>query len=560
MRRAVVRTVCIVTLTVVAAIVTGSDLALPWHPYGWFGFLITNGNIVAMTTPTAGDAVRNGDRIDLHRMSPEDRLRLTRSDPPGYVLNLPLVSGHTVTIAARPFLRSTADNVTDIIEVLATLAYIAIAAALVLLRPAPATWAFFGFSYSFCIYAATPSTWPFGFAIAWQILWLISSGVSGAAFVSFALRFPDSTPNRTGRILERALLLGLSPALIALSLYGFATYLFAGNVVTGANQAVVVMGEAVFALGIVVLISRYVSAEVGERNRLRWVVLAFAVAYLPALALEMLYGYGAALIPVSPELINISQAWEVLAPIALAYTVLRHRLFDVRFVVSRALVYAFMTSLVVGAIALVDWAFSRWLAESRFALIAELALALLLGAALTLLHRRIEHFLNGVVFRTQLAALQALRRFAQETDLISDPQRLLTQTYEALHVRIECDYVAIYTAEGASFVLAVPPEHRTPPVMAGDDFAVLRLRRWSEPFECDEPAHPLRSALFVPMIARMQLVGFIVCGPKVDRTHYLPTEVDALSTLAHRAGSAYLWLTLRPDENARVLPALSEGN
>ncbi|HTU69609.1 MAG TPA: GAF domain-containing protein [Candidatus Baltobacteraceae bacterium] len=557
MRRTVVRTVCIVTLTAVAFVIIGSDLALPWHPYGWFGFLVTDGNIVTMATPVAGNAVRDGDRIDLHRLSPEDRLRLTRSDPTGYVLKLPLISKREVTIVAQPLVRSLADNVTDVIEVLATLAYIVIAALLVLLRPAPSTWAFFGFSYGFCIFAATPSTWPFPFAIAFLTLWLISSGISGAAFVSFALRFPDSEPSRVGRVVERALLLGLSPVLVAVSLYGFLAYVFAGNYVSAVRPAVVVTAEVVFAFGIVVLMSRYFLAKVAERNRLRWVVFAFAVAYLPDLNLEALFGAGVVLIPVpSPELINICQAWQVLAPIALAYTVLRHRLFDVRFVVSRALVYVFMTSLVVGAIALVDWAFSRWLAESRFALLAELALALLFGVMLTLLHRRIEHFLNGVVFRTQLLALQALRRFAQEVDLISDPHRLLSQTYEALRVRIECDYAAIYTADGASFVLATPPEPHTPMVMAGDDFAVLRLRRWSEPFECEDPEHPLRAALFVPMVARMQLVGFIVCGPKRDRTHYLPDEIDTLTTLAHRAGSAYLWLTLRPDETGRALPTL----
>jgi hypothetical protein len=80
--------------------------------------------------------------------------------------------------------------------------------------------------------------------------------------------------------------------------------------------------------------------------------------------------------------------------------------------------------------------------------------------------------------------------------------------------------------------------------LAADDFAVLRVRRWSEPFECDEAAHPLRGALFVPMTARMRLVGFIVCGPKRDRTHYLPEETDTLTMLSHRVASSYLWLTL----------------
>ncbi len=207
-----------------------------------------------------------------------------------------------------------------------------------------------------------------------------------------------------------------------------------------------------------------------------------------------------------------------------------------------------MTSLAVGVLALVDWGFGKWLAESRFALVAELALALLLGILMTTLHRRIEYVLNSVIFRAQMLGMAALRRFAQETDLIADPQRLLLQTHEALRSRLECDYVAIYTADGSSFALAAPHATETPALLPGDDLAVLRLRRWNEPFECDEPAHPLRNALVVPMVARAPLVGFIVCGPKRDRTHYLPDEIETLMTLAHRAGSAYGWLTLRPQQ------------
>ncbi|HLI95792.1 MAG TPA: GAF domain-containing protein [Candidatus Baltobacteraceae bacterium] len=163
---------------------------------------------------------------------------------------------------------------------------------------------------------------------------------------------------------------------------------------------------------------------------------------------------------------------------------------------------------------------------------------------LTTAHRRVERFLNTVIFRAQTVALAALRRFALETDLIADPDRLLAQTYEALRMRLESDYAAVYTAEGSSFVLSTPNGNATPPVLAGDDFAVLRMRRWGEPFECDEPVHPLRGALLVPMTARTQLVGFIACGPKRDRTHYLPEEIETLTTLAHRAGSSYGWLTM----------------
>jgi hypothetical protein len=226
--------------------------------------------------------------------------------------------------------------------------------------------------------------------------------------------------------------------------------------------------------------------------------------------------------------------------------VLKHRLFDIRFVVSRALMYAVLMGIVVGALALIDWAFGRWLAESRFALTGELVLALLVGVALTALHRKIESFIDGVVFRAQKAALEALRRFAQEVDLIADPKRLLEQTHEALQSRLESEYVAIYAEEGSSYALATPVSKAVPERLAADDFAVLRLRRWHEAYESDDPRHALRGALLTPMTVRGDLVGFIVCGPKHDRTHYLPEEYDTLTMLTHRVGNAFAWLTLRP--------------
>ncbi len=507
MNRTVVRTLFVFVFTSIAIVINASDLMLPWHPYGGFNVGIAGGRPNAIAG-LAARLARPGEQLDIRRMSPADRFVLGRVVSPGRVLKLPFTSGRVVTLVAQPLKRSAADNITDVIEVLATLAYLLIAAALVLLRPAPATWAFYVFSYGFCLFAATPNTWPFAIAFPGQIFMTIATSLSPAAFVSFTMRFPDAVPNRSMRALERVLLFVWTPLLTAWSLFTVIGFEFGGIVIPNAGaMAADIAVDIVFACGIAVLLARYATAPVETRNRLRWVVGAFAIAYVPFLILTFGSGGYGSIIPFTATVINLCQAWEVIAPIALAYTVLKHRLFDVRFVLSRALMYALLMSLTVGALALIDWGFSRWLEQSRFALIIELALAVSIGVMLTMAHRRVERFLNTVIFRAQTLALAALRRFALETDLIADPDRLLTQTYEALRMRLECDYAAIYTAEGTSFVLATSNNDATPPVLAGDDFAVLRLRRWSEPFECDEPVHPLRGALLVPMTARTQLGG-----------------------------------------------------
>ncbi len=545
--RAVIRTVFIVVLTAASLLANGGDLLLPWHPYSTYGFGAgQNGYITSVDAQASRAGLRAGDVIDMRRLSPTGRASLTlgydAGAPDGAVITLPLSSGRLVTLRSHPFGRTAIDNVTDYIAVVSLWAAILLAAALVLFRPSPVTWAFYAFLYNFCLVGTLILEYP---AAQYLVTLIVSIALpaSAAGFVSFALRFPDSTPRGAGALLERALIAFFVPAVWLALLIPMVVLVVSGARAPTAYWTVYgAVLNSIYVVAIVILIARYVQADEARRNRLRWVVLSFAVAFLPSIVIDNILApmFG---IYAEVSYINLAQAWMLLAPIALAYTILRHRLFDIRFVVSRALLYGTITSITIALLALVDWGFGRWLEESRFALAAELLLAVFIGVVLTHAHRRIEGFLNRIIFRSQTAAMQALRRFAQETDLISDPKYLLLQTYEALRQRLESDFVAIYTADGSAYALATPSAP-TPSILPSHDFAVLRLRRWHEPFECDEPAHPLRGSLLLPMTARAELIGFVICGPKRDRTHYLPEETETLALLTYRTGSAYALLTL----------------
>ncbi|HKU68326.1 MAG TPA: hypothetical protein VJP85_11175 [Candidatus Baltobacteraceae bacterium] len=547
MSRAAIRTVFIVFFTAIALLWNAGDLLLPWHPFAVYGFSAAyDGTITGVDSDGAARGLHVGDRVDVKKMSFQDRgvFGPFPLAPPGSRMVLPMQDGRAFVVVSHVRARSLADNVSDIFAVLSTLAFTLIAAILVLLRPSPVTWAFYAFAYSFGFTGTLgPEYAPAGVLAVATVLTALSYSITGPAFIVFALRFPDSTPQGFWRNFERVILYVVAPAMIV----GNAGFALAYEMWGGARPQ---WGSDVFLVllaltnpcAIAILIMRYAGAREADRNRLRWVVAAFSVAFLPILIASIAQEANSRV--AVPWVENTVQTWEVIAPIALAYTILKHRLFDIRFVLSRALVYAILTSLTVGVLALADWGFGVWLAQSRFALVAEVGLALILGVTLTTVHKRTEKILNSIVFRSQMIALAALRRFAQETDLIPDPQHLIEQAYEALRGRLECDYVAVYTGEGSSFARATPDGARVPQLLAGHDLAVLRLKRWHEPFECDEPGHALRGALLLPMTARGQLVGFIVCGPKLDRTHYLPEEIETLSLLTHRTGSAYALLTM----------------
>ena len=550
--RALARTIFIVVAVACATLANGIDLALPWHPFSTLGYSANNYGVITAVDRTAARAgLRVGDRIDVSRLRPVQRLKFVSyitAAPEGTLLALPVVSragDRIVHLTSHLRLRSGPDNVSDVVSVLMLALYALIAGALVLLRPLPATWAFFWFSYSFFTGPTIFTQYADGavFTVKSAIAAVIGA-MSSVFFVWFALRFPNARLSGPVKNFERALLFGIAPFMAAVGLAGVILALAGrGNGVTALTQSLI--GVPLFFAGIAILVARYIRADTQNRNRLRWIVVSFAVAFLPTLVVSNIER--SPLIGLLPPVwfINVAASWTVLAPIALTYTILKHRLFDTRFVLSRALIYGVTTALFVGIIALVDWAAGRWLAESKFAVLTELALALAVGVSLNAVHRRIETFLNGVIFRAQAKMLEAIRKFAHEVDLIHDPQRLLLQTFEALRTRLESDYVCIYAIDGGSYGL-VKASGFLPSLLAADDFAVLHLRRWHEPFVCEEKDHPLHGALLLPMAVRNDLIGFIACGPKMDRTHYLPEEVQTLSDLTHRVGTAYGWLTVRP--------------
>ncbi len=434
------------------------------------------------------------------------------------------------------------------------MAYTLITAALVLLRPTPTTWSFFMFSSSF-LYNGDQALqyFPPWLIVLFSFLTIpVLQAIGPFALFSFGLRFPSVRPAGLPQRVERILWFAVAPVLALANICSGAS-LIGIRFPQALTSALQIAIAALYVPGIAVLIFRYTRSEQDERTRLRWAVSAFAIAFLPYIFFTAAENAAGRLLSLSVA--NLTQAWLIVAPVALAYTILKHRLFDIRFVVSRALIFGFMTTLTIGILALADWAFGKWLEHSRFHVVAEVALALALGFSITSVHKHIERVLNRIIFHAQALALAAIRRFTHEVDLISDPRQLLAQTLQTLRTRLASEYVAIFTADGTTFVQSQPIAEGAPESLSANDLAVLRLRRWSEPFECDVPQHPLRAALMLPMTARTHLIGFIVCGPKSDLTHYIPEEIDTLQALAHRAGAGYAWLTMRPILATQIAPS-----
>jgi hypothetical protein len=117
-----------------------------------------------------------------------------------------------------------------------------------------------------------------------------------------------------------------------------------------------------------------------------------------------------------------------------------------------------------------------------------------------------------------------------------------------LRENVDGRFAAIYLSKNGGYSRVRSSDNSPPLTLPQDDAAIVRLRRWNEPFEMKPGEHPLSESLLLPMTIGGTLLGLLVCGPKRERTHYLNEEIEALTQVAHRVGTASYVLKQREHE------------
>lgn len=178
-------------------------------------------------------------------------------------------------------------------------------------------------------------------------VWVVGLGLIGT---QLPLRLPDGAlPSPGWRWFSRA-----SIVLIAVSLVGMSVAPVVDPAVPGTENPVqvealkwlasVFLGVLLcFLVALVALVQRYRGSDARERVQLRWMALggaAFFVVYFVTLPIADALGDESR---VADVLTWISQVAFAALPVSIGYAVLKHRLYDIDTVVSRALVYGGLT-------------------------------------------------------------------------------------------------------------------------------------------------------------------------------------------------------------------------
>jgi len=250
--------------------------------------------------------------------------------------------------------------------------------------------------------------WPSGIS-AWN---QVGSGLWPLLYVCIALIayiFPD------GHLLSRRWRRFLSACLAGYVLFFVSVPL---NIKPGATVGLAAIAASLVG-AVVAARTRLRRAAGEERVQLLWVVWAAAtvpVGLLGAWVFESVGGSGL-LIDVGVGVTG------VVVPVAIGIGILRHRLFDIELVLSRALTYEALTILVIavygGAVAGLGTVFAN---HAAAALIGVGVVAVAIEPVHARLRRRVEHWVYG----DRSDPYTALRRLSQRVEGIADPAQVVT--------------------------------------------------------------------------------------------------------------------------------------
>jgi hypothetical protein len=505
--------------------------------------------------PAAKAGIHPGDRVEWRTLSVRGRanLALVQAVAPDAKLRITVYRGshaRTVYLSAVPW-ESIVGNASRVATAVA-LVLVAVGIGLVYLRPTRMTWGF--------LLASTARAIPF-YAMIWgqEDLWkflaanefgALSTGAAAAGILMFMSRFPSDRARGPLILFDRAAI-PVGVAVGALGTYNVVATAFSSSPPPASMVFTVeyVLGPAIALVALGALIIAYVLSKGSDRQRVIPVLFAFAFYVACSVWINIYNALYTNALGNGINFMLVSVAMLALVA-AVAHGVIRNRVLDVSFAISRTLVYTVLTSMIVGAFVLVDFVSSKLLEHFQFTVALEMVVALAFGIWLNALHARIDRFVDRVLFRRRHLAEARLERTGRalvhaESAAFID-EALVIEACDALALRS----AAVFRRDGTERFIrvlsrgwaetdlhAVTSEDHLVVNLLGD-LQLLDLRDVRWPHE-DVPHGLAQPLIAIPLCVRHELLAFVLYGGHVGGEAIDPDEKNALTRLADAAAAAY---------------------
>lgn len=340
------------------------------------------------------------------------------------------------------------------------------------------------------------------------------------------------------------LAIGLNVIRIGVFLYGLVTLrvdplkMGSGNFATGIGVTVVLEILAAAAVLTAVMVAVQ-STRRAERARAAWLLLPLPVSWA---AMPVTYGFFSNFAHTWASfqtLVVVTTAFSLAGGFAVTYAVLKRRVLDLEFVLSRTIVVATVSFIAVASFVLLEWLLGTVVSDVSHTtgVIANAGLALALGLSLRYVHNRVDALVERAFFQKRHEDERALREFSQEAAFMTQADALLDRAIAKIQRHTDARNAAVLL-DGSGSYETVRAFGTAPAIVNENDEAIVSLKTWRRALDPHHHATALSGALALPMLARGRLRGIIVLGERAGGEAYAPDEVDALAQFAHGVGLA----------------------
>lgn len=305
------------------------------------------------------------------------------------------------------------------------------------------------------------------------------------------------------------------------------------------------------------------------RQRARMVLFGMTIAFLPPVVI---------MLAVSVAQINFP--WNFLVffvlffPASIAYSIVRHNLFDADTIIKRTVGYFIVTAIVIGAYALVSISFNVFLGQYQLAQSRAFPIIFTLGVILVFnpLRDRIQNLVDRIFFRKEYDYGTLVEKVGGAmTSLLELPQ-ILQQLIKTFNddMFISTGSVMLMTPDGTRYQVYLADGEKKKEVAnrsLGRDEPVINIietdkRELTKYDVLEDPRYKdvsvssaanfeaLYASLIVPLVYQNKVIGALNLGEKKSGKPFNREDIELLRTLAHQGAVAI--------ENARMVDEIIE--
>ena len=379
------------------------------------------------------------------------------------------------------------------------------------------------FAYERYTLMHSPGALPFAMPLLWVNIW------AGAPALSVALVLLLVFPN--GSLLSRrwrpALWVALAFTPLWVAGYAFAPQTMGSYLRNLPNPYATASAHPLFealqvlavasvlsagAAALASMVLRWRRADRVGRQQLKWLLAVLPVAaasWIVADAVNLGPGSLATVLSVA-----LGSLAGVLMPVAIGVAVLRYRLYEIDFLLNRAVLYGSLTAVVAGVyLAVVGVA--RGLFGVERSLAVQVLATVLAAAVLWPLRGRVQRWVDRLFYGDRGAPYEALARLGRRVEEATDTESALDSVVKTIADSLRLPYVAVELRLGDS---------------------------WRPAAACGEP---LPGVVTFPLISQRETVGRLLVGTRAPGERLGPDDERLLADLARHAGPAIHAVALR---------------